>query len=240
MSQHDYVIDNGSGAAVRADINSALQAIVSNNSGAAEPATTYAYMLWADTTTGLLKMRDGSNLTWVSLGNFTAANLGHLTSYFAAGTKMVFYQASPPTGWTKDTSNNDKALRVVSGSGGGYGGTHELSSPPDLAHTHDLANHTHTDPAAGSHTLTKAEIPPHVHTSKTITYAQGYGGGVAGAVPTGDTTGDGSPDGLAGNGHTHPSGGATTGPSVNTSGAASPTMTAFAPKYIDVIVAIKD
>ena len=33
MAQHDYVIDNSTGANVRADINSALQAIVTNNSG---------------------------------------------------------------------------------------------------------------------------------------------------------------------------------------------------------------
>ncbi|HRQ68525.1 MAG TPA: hypothetical protein P5031_08180, partial [Candidatus Syntrophosphaera sp.] len=78
MSQHDYVIDNGSGAAVRSDINSAFQALVSTNAGATEPSTTYAYMLWADTSTGTLKMRDGTNTTWVTLGDFTAAHMGHL------------------------------------------------------------------------------------------------------------------------------------------------------------------
>lgn len=37
---------------------------------------------------------------------------------FAVGgvVKMIFWQTSAPTGWTKDTANNDKALRVVSGS----------------------------------------------------------------------------------------------------------------------------
>ena len=39
------------------------------------------------------------------------------------GTKMVFYQASPPEGWTLDSSNNDKALRLVSSNGGGTGGS---------------------------------------------------------------------------------------------------------------------
>ena len=33
MAQHDYVIDNSTGANVRADINNALLAISSNNSG---------------------------------------------------------------------------------------------------------------------------------------------------------------------------------------------------------------
>ena len=32
MAQHDYVIDNGSGSAVLADINSALQAVLTLNS----------------------------------------------------------------------------------------------------------------------------------------------------------------------------------------------------------------
>lgn len=67
MSQHDYVISNGTGAAVRSDLNSALAAIVSNNSGATAPTTTYAYQFWADTTTGLLKIRNSANSGWVTL-----------------------------------------------------------------------------------------------------------------------------------------------------------------------------
>ena len=47
-----------------------------------------------------------------------------------SGTVMVFFQVSAPTGWTQVVTQNDKALRVVSGSGGGTGGTHGLSSPP--------------------------------------------------------------------------------------------------------------
>jgi len=237
MSQHDYVINNGSGAAVRGDINSALQALASTNAGAAEPVTTYAYMLWADTATGLLKMRDGSNTAWVSLGNYTVPNLGHLTSYFAAGTKLVFYQAAPPTGWTKDTSNNDKALRVVSGSGGGSGGTDDLSAPPSTAHTHDMSNHTHTvvDPTTGSHTLITSEMPAHTHS---CTYGTGPTAGGGGEPAGNSATTTGSTGG--GGGHTHPGGGTVTSatPSTNTSGPSTPT--AFAPKYIDVIVAIKD
>ena len=38
------------------------------------------------------------------------------------GTVMIFAQASAPVGWSKLTSHNNKALRVVSGSGGGVGG----------------------------------------------------------------------------------------------------------------------
>ena len=65
MATHDYVLANASGAAFRADLNNALAAIVSNNSNATEPATTYAYMWWADTTNGQLKLRNAANDDWV-------------------------------------------------------------------------------------------------------------------------------------------------------------------------------
>ena len=65
MATHDYVIANASGAAVRSDLNNALAAIVSNNSNATAPATTYAYQWWADTTANQLKLRNSSNDDWV-------------------------------------------------------------------------------------------------------------------------------------------------------------------------------
>jgi hypothetical protein len=69
MPTHDYIIANGTGAAVRADINLALSAIVSLNSSASEPATMYAYQLWADTGSNpsLLKIRNGANSGWITL-----------------------------------------------------------------------------------------------------------------------------------------------------------------------------
>ncbi|MFZ9646070.1 MAG: hypothetical protein ACO29M_05285, partial [Fluviibacter sp.] len=67
MATHDYVIANGTGAAVRSDLNDALAAIVSQNSSATAPATTFAYMRWADTTAGVMKMRNGANSAWISL-----------------------------------------------------------------------------------------------------------------------------------------------------------------------------
>jgi hypothetical protein len=80
MAQHDYVIANGTGAAVRSDINDVLSAIVTQNSGTSEPATTYAYQWWADTTTGLLKIRNAANNAWVTVGTLASANLGLLSS----------------------------------------------------------------------------------------------------------------------------------------------------------------
>jgi len=67
MATHDYIISNASGAAVRADLNNALAAIVSNNSNASSPSTTYAYQWWADTTTGQLKLRNSANSAWIVL-----------------------------------------------------------------------------------------------------------------------------------------------------------------------------
>jgi len=66
MAQHDYVIANQSGLAFRADLNNALAAIVSQNSGS-EPSTTFAYQPWADTTNGLFKIRNAANSGWITL-----------------------------------------------------------------------------------------------------------------------------------------------------------------------------
>ena len=40
----------------------------------------------------------------------------------------VFYQSAAPTGWSQSTAHNDKALRVVSGAGGGSGGTSSFTT----------------------------------------------------------------------------------------------------------------
>lgn len=75
---------------------------------------------------------------------------------FAAGTTLLFYQASAPTGWTQVTTQNNKALRIVSGTGGGTGGTSSFTtvfasrSLPLPDHTHggstgnNSVGHTHT------------------------------------------------------------------------------------------------
>lgn len=65
MAQHDYDLANQSGAAFRGDANNVLAAIVSQNSGASAPSTTFAYMWWADTTSGLLKQRNAANSGWL-------------------------------------------------------------------------------------------------------------------------------------------------------------------------------
>lgn len=86
MAQHDYTIDNASGAAVRSDLNNALAAIVSLNSGATAPSTTYAYQPWADSTTGLLKLRNAANTSWITIGTLASTNLGLVVGPTSAGT----------------------------------------------------------------------------------------------------------------------------------------------------------
>jgi hypothetical protein len=89
VAQHDYDIANGTGAAVRSDLNGVLGAIVTNNSGATEPATTYAYQWWSDETTGLLKIRNAANSAWVTVGTLATTNLGLLNSTTASSTYLA-------------------------------------------------------------------------------------------------------------------------------------------------------
>lgn len=68
MSQHDFDIANQTASAARADINLGLKALASLSSGATAPATTYANMLWYDTTTSILKLRNAANSAWINVG----------------------------------------------------------------------------------------------------------------------------------------------------------------------------
>ncbi len=71
MPQHDFEITNADakgGLAFRAAVNAALQALATLSSGATEPTTPYAYQHWADTTTGLLKIRNAVNSAWIVHG----------------------------------------------------------------------------------------------------------------------------------------------------------------------------
>ncbi|PKR54395.1 hypothetical protein [Thalassospira marina] len=75
MAQHDYQISNGSGLAVRGDVNNALAAIVTQNSGDTAPSPTYPFMWWADSSAGHLKQRNAANTAWIDHGLLSKALL---------------------------------------------------------------------------------------------------------------------------------------------------------------------
>jgi len=74
---------------------------------------------------------------------------------YPAGTRLLFDQDNPPTGWTRDTaaSLDDRLLRIVVGTRG-EGGSWTLSGLSADPHSHnlnDVPSHTHVA-SAGSHT----------------------------------------------------------------------------------------
>lgn len=71
------------------------------------------------------------------------------SAIFPSGTSMLFQQTTAPLGWTKQTTHDDKALRVVSGTVGS-GGTVAFST---------VFGRTATD----GHSLVVAELPAHNH-----------------------------------------------------------------------------
>ncbi len=90
---------------------------------------------------------------YVSLIDAVQADMNTVTN-FPAGTTMLFQQTTPPTGWTKDTTHNDKSLRVVSGSVSS-GGASAFSSVFG------------SGKATGAHALSVSEMPSHDHSGNT-------------------------------------------------------------------------
>ena len=74
MSQNDFTIANQSFPAFRADLNSALQALASNNSGATEPSTTFANMWWYDSANNIMYIRNEDNDAWIKFAELDQAN----------------------------------------------------------------------------------------------------------------------------------------------------------------------
>lgn len=129
---------------------------------------------------------------------------------FASGTVMLFVQTSAPTGWTKSTTHNDKALRVVSGAASS-GGSYTFSS-------------TFANGNTGATTLSTAQMPSHTHNAASIGYNGNNSGTTqnTGYYPASD---NGVPSAViwyaGGSGsHTH--------------------SLSLAVQYVDVIIATKD
>lgn len=152
MAQHDYVIANGSGATVRADINSVLAAIASTNKGPTAPPAPTAGMIWVDdntpsSSTWTIFMYDGTD--WISLGTlnttsnvFTATGAVSLADGSAAAPALSF-SADPNTGlWRSGTDTvqvvgNGAAILTAAPAGV----TFATASPPIWA----------ADPSANDH-----------------------------------------------------------------------------------------
>lgn len=120
MSQNDFVIANQAASSARADINSALQALASCSSGSSAPSTTYANMLWYDTTNNILKIRSEADDAWISVNYL---NQSANTSNILDDTQVV------NTGGTQTGLLGDQAQSVWTA---GSGTTESLISPAKL------------------------------------------------------------------------------------------------------------
>jgi len=156
--------------------------------------------------------------TGITFSDGTSTN----TNLMPTGTLMLFQQTSAPTGWTKQTTHDNKALRVVSGTAGSGGST---------AFTSVFTSRTPAGSVAVSNaafTLTTNEIPSHTH-SYTVSNLSNFGS--PGGNVSVNMGGGGSNTGSAGGGgsHTH----------ANTA-TFSGTALDFAVQYVDLIIASKN
>lgn len=157
---------------------------------------------------------------------------------FASGTVMLFRQTAAPTGWTKDTTHNDKALRVVSGSVGSGGNTTFSATFVNRTPTGSVSG-TNSGGAVSDAGLAVSQLASHAHTEQlmssvatmttTGTRIGGSGSGTTNRTATSDTQTSGS--GVAhGHGFTQPS----------WSGSFTGTALDMGVQYVDVIIATKD
>ncbi|MEO6562804.1 MAG: hypothetical protein ABIN99_07120, partial [Nitrosospira sp.] len=133
-----------------------------------------------------------------------------------SGTVMSFFQPAAPVGWTQVTTHTNKAMRIVSGTGGGSGGS--------VAFTTAFASQAVTGSNSAT-TLTMAQIPWHTHTLSvynTVGSGTNPSGGSGGSVQGAPST-DGGTGGGGSHNHTF------TGTAIN-----------LAVQYIDMILASKN
>ena len=92
-------------------------------------------------------------------------NCSFIPDFIPSGTYMLFDSTNAPTGWTKSTSHNDKALRLVSGSvttGGSTSFSTVLSSARSLATPGTDARQTGYQFAPASQGITIGTVTPPV------------------------------------------------------------------------------
>ena len=171
-------------------------------------------------------------------GNVLTSNGSAWTSAAAAafdsGTKMVFQQTSAPSGWTKETTHNNKAFRVVSGSassGGSVAFTTAFASQ-----TVSISGTTGSTAAGGSvgnHTLATNRIPSHTHPQGSNPAVNRVSGNPKGSFISGGVQNTGSTWGGAA--HNHPFSG-----SSHTHSFSDTDSVNLAVQYVDLIIAAKD
>jgi len=121
MAQHDYNLANQSGADFRADLNNALAAIATVNSGATEPSTTFAHQLWVDTANNVLKIRNAADNDWITFGvSISSSNVltGNLTGDVTGNlTGNVTGNVTGDLTGNADTATTLETARTISLSG---------------------------------------------------------------------------------------------------------------------------
>ena len=159
--------------------------------------------------------------------DFDAATINSVAiDAFPSGTKMLFQQSSAPTGWTKETTHNDKALRIVSGS---------VSSGGTSAFSTAFASYTPAGSVSvtvAGHALLITEMPAHSHNMREQQFNIGSATGTSLSRPVEDSgTFHATTQTGGGLEHTH------AGSTGSFTGTAS---TQFDVQYVDVIIAAKD
>ena len=113
MSQHDFSIANQTASNARTDINSALQALASNNSGNSAPSTTYANMWWYENDTNLLKIRNESDNAWISVAYLDGTNweiLDDTQVVNTSGTQIGVLGDQATSTWTTGTGTTESLV----------------------------------------------------------------------------------------------------------------------------------
>jgi hypothetical protein len=168
------------------------------------------------------------------LGSTSLTGCNSIPDFIAAGSLMMFQQTASPTSWTKQTTHNNKALRVVNataGSGGTTAFTTVFAASRAVTGTVSGSN---TGGSVSNHTLTTTQIPSHSHTILTFTANVGNFNTTR-AYSRGDTGSSFNSNSAGGSGaHAH----GFTNPSW--SGSFTGTALNFAVQYVDIIIASKN
>ena len=166
---------------------------------------------------------------------------------FASGTEALFVQSTSPTGFTTNTNATltECCLQVVSGTGGGAGGSDAFSSTFTSSKTAeasgvplDVTNLSVTGLSAADHTLSTPEIPSHSHSTPNLDFDGEAENRNANSSSANGVTSGASGNTGGGNAHDHSLSGVSLSGSITTGLSAS--VPAMDLKHADSIIATKD